>query len=56
MDNIYIQKLIGAIFALVMIVCGVCLSGLGYAAAKCFYVAAIFGVYLVFTDREVLDI
>ena len=56
MDNIYIQKLIGAIFALVMIVCGVGLSGLGYAAAKLFYIAAIFGVYLVFTNKEILDI
>ena len=55
MDNIY-QKLIGAIFALGMIICGVVLSGLGYAAAKLFYIAALFGIYLVFTNREVLDI
>lgn len=52
----YIQKLFGAIFALVMVVVGVGLSGLGYTAAKCFYVAAIFGVYLVFTNKEILDI
>lgn len=52
----FIQKLIGAIFALGMIICGVCLSGLGYAAAKLFYVAAIFGGYLIFTNKEILDI
>lgn len=53
--DLFKQKLSGAIFALVMVVVGVGLSGLGYTAAKLFYVAAIFGVYLVFTDREILE-
>lgn len=56
MDNMFIQKLIGAIFALGMVVTGIALVNLGYGAAKLFYIAALFGVYLVFTDREVLDI
>ena len=57
MEKLFIQKLIGALFTLAMVVSGLAFKWVGYGKAHyVLYVIAMFGVYLVFTNKEVLDI